>query len=271
MVDPEEFAQLSLAFVDEIQRRYEAIRPLVLLKNTSASQRSEQTGIAGRTLQRYVCQFDDGGMLGLVDQRTGRKGHFQIPPEVRAHVLILKDLYPPLSYRELSRIVQHTLGYPLDHKGVQRILEGQALPPAYPRPEHLAYHDYEDPYQARLEVVRLSQQGWTQDSIAGFMRVSDRTIRRILQRFQQWDFAGLVDDSKAPDYPSKKLTLPIMVRLLEIQRHHPELGAFRIAGLLAREGIYLSDPTVRTAMALHRKAYHLPPTVRRRPSAMSAD
>ncbi len=97
------------------------------------------------------------------------------------------------------------------------------------------------------------------------MGVSDRTIRRIIHNFQEQDFAGLVDDSKAPDYPSKKLTLPIMARILKIQREHPQLGAFRIAGLLGLEGIHLSEPTVRTAMALNRVAYHLPPTVTRRP------
>ncbi len=63
------------------------------------------------------------GMLGLIDKRAGNKRQKQIPDQVQLRVLVLKNLYPPLSDREISRIVQHTLGDRLDNKGVRRILE----------------------------------------------------------------------------------------------------------------------------------------------------
>jgi hypothetical protein len=38
-----DFAQLQLHFVDHVQRRYEVIRPLVLLGDRTAAQRAEET------------------------------------------------------------------------------------------------------------------------------------------------------------------------------------------------------------------------------------
>ena len=38
-----DYAQLQLHFVDRIQRRYEVIRPIVLLGNRTAAQRAEET------------------------------------------------------------------------------------------------------------------------------------------------------------------------------------------------------------------------------------
>jgi hypothetical protein len=38
-----EFAQLQLSFVDQIQWRYEVIRPLVLLADRTATQRAQET------------------------------------------------------------------------------------------------------------------------------------------------------------------------------------------------------------------------------------
>jgi transposase len=259
-----EFQQLSLAFVDEIQRRYEVIRPLVLLKHSSLQQRSNETDIDGRTIQAYMHRFDSDGMLGLIDKRAGNKRQKQIPDQIQLRVVVLKHLYPPLSDREIARIIQNTLGYSLDNKGVRRILERKSLPKDYPQPEPLHYHEYEDPYQARLEIIKLHHQGWTQDSISGFMGVDRKTIYRIIEHFAEHHFAGLVDGSKAPDHPSKKLTLPTMARILEIQKERPQAGSFRVGGILEREGIQLSDRTIRTAMALNRAAYSLPPTVTKR-------
>ncbi len=54
MADNENFAQLSLAFVGEAQHRYKVIRPIVLLRNTSASQRSVQTGVTGGSFRKFV-------------------------------------------------------------------------------------------------------------------------------------------------------------------------------------------------------------------------
>ena len=135
MSDPQEFAQLSFAFVDEVQRRYEVIRPLVLLKNTTADQRSIQTGVDRRVIQRYVDKFDSGGMLGLLPKRTENRGYPQVPAQVQDRVLVLKELYPPLSGREIARSVQHALGYSLDHKRVKRSLGRISLPEEYQRPE----------------------------------------------------------------------------------------------------------------------------------------
>jgi len=46
-----DFAQLQLHFVDHVQRRYEVIRPLVLLGDRTAAQRAEETQMHPETVR----------------------------------------------------------------------------------------------------------------------------------------------------------------------------------------------------------------------------
>ena len=105
MAAAEDFAQYQLRFVDDIQHDYEVIRPIVLFAETIA-ERSRQTGIEATVVGAKARRFAMAGMLGLVDQRLvnpGRKGHVY-PEAVAAHILYIKQLYPPIHDRE---IVQH--------------------------------------------------------------------------------------------------------------------------------------------------------------------
>ena len=47
-------------------------------------------------------------MLGLIDQRAGKAGRkpHQYPEAVATEILSLKQLYPPIHYREIVRIVE---------------------------------------------------------------------------------------------------------------------------------------------------------------------
>jgi len=103
----EDFAQYQLRFVDDIQHDYEVIRPIVLFAETIAA-RSQQTGIEPTVVGAKARRFAMEGMLGLVDHRVvnpGRKGHVY-PEAVAAHILYVKQLYPPIHDREIVRIVQ---------------------------------------------------------------------------------------------------------------------------------------------------------------------
>ena len=46
-----DFAQLQLHFVDHVQRRYEVMRPLVLLGDRTAAQRAEETQMHPETVR----------------------------------------------------------------------------------------------------------------------------------------------------------------------------------------------------------------------------
>jgi len=96
-----EFAQLQWRFVDQTQRRYEVIRPLVLFADRPATQRAHETGMPPDTVRTLHRRFRQQGMLGLlpgdidVTQRT-RPG--TIPDDVRQEIDRLKALYSGRSY-----------------------------------------------------------------------------------------------------------------------------------------------------------------------------
>ena len=71
------FAQLQLRFMDQIQWRYEVIRPLVLFDGGTTTQRAQDTNTQPRTVRRLLRNFRQHGMLGLLPdsvevQRRGR-------------------------------------------------------------------------------------------------------------------------------------------------------------------------------------------------------
>jgi len=108
----EDFAQYKLHFVDDIQHDYEVIRPIVLFAETIA-ERSRQMGIERTVVGAKARRFATAGMLGLVDQRLGNLGHkgHVYPEAIAAHILYVKQLYPPIHDREIVRIVQRKFGY----------------------------------------------------------------------------------------------------------------------------------------------------------------
>ena len=129
----EAFAQYKLHFVDDIQHDYEVIRPIVLLAETVA-ERSRQTGMERTVVGAKARRFATAGMLGLVDQRLGnlgRQGHVY-PEAIAAHILYVKQLYPPIHDREIVRIVQRNFGYTTNHHTVKHFLERFALPVQLP-------------------------------------------------------------------------------------------------------------------------------------------
>jgi Helix-turn-helix domain len=65
-----EYAQLQLRFVDSIQRRYEVIRPIILIGDRTAAQRAEETQLHPETVRDLTRRFRQQGMLGLFPEHT---------------------------------------------------------------------------------------------------------------------------------------------------------------------------------------------------------
>ena len=65
-----DFAQLQLRFVDHVQWRYELIRPVVLIKNRTATQRAEETHTHPETVRHLTRRFRQQGILGLFPEHT---------------------------------------------------------------------------------------------------------------------------------------------------------------------------------------------------------
>ena len=62
----QDFAQLQLHFVDQLQWRYELIRPLVLFAEGTAIQRAQDTHTHPDTVRTFTRRFHQQGMLGLL-------------------------------------------------------------------------------------------------------------------------------------------------------------------------------------------------------------
>ena len=249
-----DFAQLQLGFVDQTQRRYEVIRPLVLFADRTAVQRSRETHTHPDTVRKLQRRFQHQGMLGLLPRSVEvviRERATRIPDAVRQEVDRLKALYDGFHYRELARILLVKVGYPIDDKTVKKLWQQSAVR-RQAQLDLWDYHTHLDRYQARLQVVKLYYQGWEKVSISRVLQVSRPTVDAWIRRFEAEHFAGLVGRRPGPKAP-RKVWLPLMVRVYHLQKAHPDAGEFRIWSLLAQPDIGVR--TVGRVMALNKLVY----------------
>ncbi len=247
------FPQLRLAFTDPVQERYEVARPLLLKLPTTATVRAQETQTNVQTLRRYVRRFEREGMRGLFDERTLVVRGYSVPDAVRLEAIRLKILYPPLHDREIANILFSRLGCRIDHKTVARLLKQSGVLDQGRLPfPNTRFHDHNDPRTARLEVIKLYYQGWNIQSISGFVGVSRKHIYSLLERFEHEQFAMALPRSRRNHHHHRKLYLPVMKRIAELQQEYPLIGRFRLWGLLKKEGFELGESTVGAAMALNR-------------------
>ena len=153
-----DFAQLELRFVDQIQWRYELIRPLILFENRPATHRAQETHTHPETVRKLRRRFQQQGMLGLLldDVEVIPK---EKTPRVSATVIEemnrLKALYAGFHARELARIVFYKLGERIGHKTAQRLWQQSPVVTQEALPLE-DYHTQPDRYQARLQVIKLA-------------------------------------------------------------------------------------------------------------------
>ena len=250
-----EFAQLQVAFVDQIQWRYEVIRPLVLLAEGTARQRAHDTHTHPDTVRRWLRDFRQQGILGLVPRAvTLGKRHRgpSVSEAVRQEIDHLKALYPGFHARELVRIIFLKRGERIDHKTAQKLWQQSPVVPQPPLPLR-AHTRPADRYPTRLEVIKLYYQGWDKVSISRFLHLARATIDRWITRFETEHLAGLSDKKRGPKTPPRKVWFPRMVQVYHLQKAHPAAGEFRIWSLLAQPDI--SVRTVGRIMAVNKLVY----------------
>ena len=247
-----DFAQLQLHFVDQIQWRYELIRPLVLLAEGTPHQRAADTHTHPDTVRTFTRRFHQQGMLGLLPasvEVVPRSRASQVPETVRQEIARLKGLYGGFHYRELARIIFATLEYRIEHKTVKQLWHQT---PVMTSPQLALWdsHTHPDRPQARWQAIQLYYQGWHKVSISRFLHVSRPTVDRWITRFEAEHLAGLVDHKPGPKVP-RKVWFSTMVEVSHLQKRHPDAGAFRIWSLLARPA--LSVRTIGRISALNRR------------------
>src|SRR5262245_10354882 len=158
-------------------------------------------------------------MLGLVDQRLGNVGRQDhvYPEAIAAHILYVKQLYPPIHDREIVRIVQRQFGYKTNHHPVKHFLARFALPVQLER-NLLAFAEFAEAYQARWTVVRMWYEGWNKQSIAGCLQMARSHGSAIMAAFERDGFEGLEDQrTRASPHPDDQLTLPLLKAVLDWQ------------------------------------------------------
>jgi transposase InsO family protein len=258
-----DFAQLELHFVDQVQWRYEVIRPLVLFDDRPAAQRAVETHTHPETVRKLTRRFRQQGTLGLFPEHTAiirpSRGQ-QVPPEVVEELARLKALYEGFQFRELARIIHYKCHYHIDDKTVKKLWQ-QSPEPVQGELPLGTYHSHPQRYQARLQVIRLYYQGWSKLSISRFLQVSRPTVDLWIRRFEAEHFAGLEDKSRTPHTTPRKVWFPLMVEVYHLQKRHPDAGRFRIWSLLDRDDI--SVRTVGRLMALNKRVYDDIPHVAR--------
>lgn len=255
MEPAEEFGQLRLGFVDSMQWRYEVIRPLVLFGDRTATQRAYETQTHPDTVRALTRRFRQQGLPGLLP-RGGSPGRQQraprIPEAVRQEVDRLKALYPGFHDRELARILSYKFETRINDKTAKHLWARSAVALQGQLPLW-TYHTQPDRTQARLQVITLYAQGWEKRSISRFLQVSRPTIDAWITRWEAEHLAGLLDKSRAPKAPARKVWLPLMLRVYHLQKRHPDAGGCRLWSLLATSEI--SVRTVERIMALNRQLY----------------
>ena len=154
-----EFAHLQLRFTDQTQRRYEMIRPLLLFKDRTATQRAQETETHPDTVRTCLRRFRHQGMLGLLPDYVEvlpRGRARRVPEAVRQEIARLKALYRGFHYREVVRIICSKYGYRLHSNTVKRLWQ-QDLPAVQGELTLRDYHGQQDRYQARVQVTEVTQ------------------------------------------------------------------------------------------------------------------
>ncbi len=260
--------QLALTFdaipvTCEVQKRYHSIAPCLAGVATPAEQ-AQALNLGYSTVTRWLREFREEGMPGLFPATQYPREPYT-PERVIVQLIFFKCCAPKAGDRELARVIHHLTGHQLHHHTVKTLCERFFFWRHSEFQQFVRYPIPTDPQALRLEVVRLSQQGWTETRTAELLRTSRKTVRKWLRRArqqaQQSDGSQplLIDLPRAPHHPRRKVYFGTIHAVLTLQKKYGYAGWFRIKGYLEQDyGIYLSPTTIKKIMALNRRV-HLAP------------
>jgi transposase len=260
--------QLALAFdavpvTCEVQKRYHSIAPCLAGVATPAEQ-AQALNLGYSTVTRWLREFREEGMPGLFPATQYPREPYT-PERVIVQLIFFKCCAPKAGDRELARVIHHLTGHQLHHHTIKTLCERFFFWRHSEFQQLVRYPVPTDPQAPRLEVVRLSHQGWTETRTAELLRTSRKTVRKWLRRArqqaQQSDGSQplLIDLPRAPHHPRRKVYFGAIHAVLTLQKKYGYAGWFRIKGYLEQDyGIYLSPTTIKKIMALNRRV-HLAP------------
>ncbi|MDP9477405.1 MAG: helix-turn-helix domain-containing protein [Actinomycetota bacterium] len=252
-VEPtDDWEQLELLCGWDEQVEYERIKPLVLFGEPVAG-RALETGTSERTLQRRISGFEREGMESLFGSSPAKRR--VLPGTLRRLILDLKAEHPALNANEIANICYVFSGRKPDVRTVGNVLDEEPLPlRAFRRFD--PYHEIPDARERRKAVIRLHYEGWTDKSIARYLKVDRSTVHRVVRRWIEEGLEGLEDKKRGRPKGVRKVDLRAMDAVRRMQEN-PDLGAFRMRSALEQAGIHLSVRTVGRILRTNRDLYDL--------------
>jgi transposase InsO family protein len=260
--------QLALSFdavpvTCEVQQRYHSIAPCLAGVATPTEQ-AQALNLGYSTVTRWLREFREQGMPGLFPATQYPREPYT-PERVIVQLIFFKCCMPKAGDSELARVIHHLTGHQLHHHTVKTLCERFFFWRHQEFQQLVRYPVPNDQPALRLEMVRLSKQGWTEVRIAELLRINRKTVRKWLRRAQQQSSQNddpqllLLDLSRAPHRTSRKVFFGSIHAVLTLQKKYGYAGAWRIKGYLEQDyHIHLSEATIRKIMALNRRL-HLAP------------
>lgn len=105
---------------DKVQVKYEMLRAH-LLDGLTADRAARVHGYSRAAFYLILRAFDERGMLGLLDEKRGRKGPWKLTPEVLSFIGAAD---PSRSGAELAREIERRFGVEIHRRTVERVRHG---------------------------------------------------------------------------------------------------------------------------------------------------
>jgi transposase len=112
------------AAFDKVQVKYEMLRAHVRDGRSAAAAAGEH-GYSRASFYLAAAAFEQGGMVGLLDERPGRRGPLKLSPEVVAFLRARRRERPDASGAELAAELERALGVSLHRRTVEKALGGR--------------------------------------------------------------------------------------------------------------------------------------------------
>lgn len=111
------------AAFDKVQVKYEMLRAHVVDRE-SASAAASSHGYSRASFYLVTRAFETSGIVGLLDERPGRRGPLKVSAEVLAFLADRAHGQPDVSGARLAAELEAELGVRLHRRTVERVLSG---------------------------------------------------------------------------------------------------------------------------------------------------
>jgi transposase len=113
------------AAIDKVQVKYEMLRAHVVDGQTATAAAGVH-GYSRASFYLVAAAFEQSGMVGLLDERPGRRGPLKLSPEVLGFLEARHRVRPGASGAELASELEAALGVRLHRRTVEKALGGRA-------------------------------------------------------------------------------------------------------------------------------------------------